>query len=125
MAIYLTIALGGSIGAIARYWLTTLVNQSIQTNYPLGTFLVNIAGSLMIGIFYVVFAEKVSLDVHWRPLVMVGFIGAMTTFSSFSLEALLLFEQGLYNTALLYIVSSVLLCVMATYAGMQITRLIF
>lgn len=125
MAIYLTIALGGSIGAIARYWLTALVNQSSQTNYPLGTFLVNIAGSLMIGIFYVVFAEKVSLDAYWRSLVIVGFIGAMTTFSSFSLEALLLFEQGLYNTALLYIVSSVLLCVMATYAGMQITRFIF
>ena len=125
MAIYLSIALGGSIGAIIRYWLTTLVNQASQTNYPLGTFLVNIVGSLLIGIFYVVFAEKVSLDAPWRSLVIVGFIGAMTTFSSFSLEALLLLEQGLYNTALLYVVSSVLLCVMATYAGMQITRLIF
>jgi len=125
MAIYLSIALGGSIGAITRYWLTTLVNQASQTNYPLGTFLVNIVGSLLIGIFYVVFAEKIGLDAPWRSLVIVGFIGAMTTFSSFSLEALLLLEQGLYNTALLYVVSSVLLCVMATYAGMQITRLIF
>lgn len=125
MAIYLSIALGGSIGAIARYWLTMLVNQASQVNYPLGTFLVNIAGSLLIGVFYVVFAEKVSLDEQWRSLVIVGFIGAMTTFSSFSLEALLLFEQGLYNTALLYIVSSVLLCLLATYAGMQLTRIIF
>lgn len=125
MTIYFSIALGGSIGAIARYWITTLVNQLSQTNYPLGTFLVNIAGSLLIGIFYVIFAEKLSLDAQWRSLVIVGFLGAMTTFSTFSLEALLLFEQGLYNTALLYVVSSVLLCVMATYAGMQITRLIF
>lgn len=125
MAIYLSIAIGGSLGAITRYWLSTLIQHTSQYNFPLGTFLVNVAGSLLIGVFFVIFAEKVSLDAQWRPVIIVGFLGAMTTFSSFSLEALLLLEQGLYNTALLYIVSSVLICLLAAFAGMQITRMLF
>lgn len=125
MSYYLAIALGGSAGAMSRYWLTNLVQDINRTDFPWGTFLVNVAGSLLIGIFFVVFAEKVQLDNQWRPLVIVGFLGAMTTFSSFSIEALLLFEQGLYNTALLYIVSSVLVCLFAAFVGMQATRLLF
>lgn len=124
MAFYLAIALGGSVGAVSRYWLTTVIQGSNQTSFPLGTFLVNVTGSLLIGVFFVVFAEKVSLDAQWRPIIIIGFLGAMTTFSSFSLEALLLLEQGLYNTALLYIVGSVLVCLLAAFAGMQITRLL-
>ena len=92
------------------------------SSFPLGTFSVNILGSFLIGVFFVVLAEKAQLAEPWRPLVTVGFLGAMTTFSTFSLDALLLFEQGHYNTALFYIVSSVALCLFAAFAGMQVTR---
>jgi CrcB protein len=78
----------------------------------------------LIGVFFVVLAEKLHLADQWRPIVMVGFLGAMTTFSTFSLDALLLFEQGHYNTALFYIVASVVLCLFAAFAGMQITRVL-
>lgn len=122
---YLAIALGGAAGAMTRFWLHSLAEAYNRSNFPLGTFLVNIAGSLLIGIFFVIFAEKTQLDAQWRPIVIVGFLGAMTTFSAFSLEALLLLEQGLYNTALFYILSSIIVCLLAAFAGMQVTRLLF
>jgi len=92
------------------------------TGFPLGTFAANVLGSFLIGVFFVVLAEKAQLSEPWRPLIVVGFLGGMTTFSTFSLDALLLFEQGNYNTALFYIVSSVALCLFAAFAGMQVTR---
>jgi len=125
MYYYLAIAMGGAAGAMSRYWLHSLVEGYNRSNFPLGTFLVNVGGSLLIGIFFVIFAEKANLDAQWRPIVVVGFLGALTTFSAFTLEALLLLEQGLYNTALFYILSSVIVCLLAAYAGMQVTRMLF
>ena len=125
MYYYLAIAFGGAAGATARYWLTTAVQGASRGAFPLGTFAVNVLGALLIGIVFVLLAEKANLDATWRPVIVIGFLGAMTTFSTFSLEALLLFEQGLYNTALLYILSSVVVCLLATLAGMQLTRLLF
>ena len=118
----MAIAFGGAFGAVSRFWLHTAVQRFNGSNFPLGTFTVNILGSFLIGVFFVVMAEKAQLSEFWRPLIMVGFLGAMTTFSTFSLDALLLFEQGHYNTALLYIVSSVALCLFAAFAGIQLTR---
>ncbi len=122
MNTYMAIAFGGAFGAVSRFWLHTAVQRFNGSNFPLGTFTVNILGSFLIGVFFVVMAEKAQLSEFWRPLIMVGFLGAMTTFSTFSLDALLLFEQGHYNTALLYIVSSVALCLFAAFAGIQLTR---
>jgi CrcB protein len=119
---YLAIAFGGAFGAVSRFWLHSAVQRINGSSFPLGTFAVNILGSFLIGVFFVVLAEKAQLSEPWRPLIVFGFLGAMTTFSTFSLDALLLFEQGLYNTALFYIVSSVALCLFAAFAGMQVTR---
>ena len=93
-----------------------------DSGFPLGTIAVNVLGSLLIGIFFVLLAEKAQIAEQWRPVIVVGFLGGLTTFSTFSLDALLLFEQGHYNTALFYIISSVALCLIAAFAGMQITR---
>lgn len=124
MYYYLAIAFGGAAGAISRYWLSTTVETFNGSEFPLGTFLVNVLGSFLIGVFFVVLAEKLHLVDQWRPIIVVGFLGAMTTFSTFSLDALLLFEQGHYNTALFYIAASVVLCLFAAFAGMQITRVL-
>lgn len=122
MTTYIAIAFGGAFGAVSRFWIQSAVQRFNGSSFPLGTFSVNILGSFLIGVFFVVLAEKAQFAEPWRPLVTVGFLGAMTTFSTFSLDALLLFEQGHYNTALFYIVSSVALCLFAAFAGMQVTR---
>ena len=122
MNTYIAIAFGGALGAMFRFWLHTAVQRFNGSSFPLGTFAVNVLGSFLIGVFFVVLAEKAQLSETWRPLIVIGFLGAMTTFSTFSLDALLLFEQGNYNTALFYIVSSVALCLLAAFAGMQVAR---
>ena len=122
MNTYIAIAFGGALGAVSRFWLHTAMQRLNCTGFPLGTFAANVLGSFLIGVFFVVLAEKAQLSEPWRPLIVVGFLGGMTTFSTFSLDALLLFEQGNYNTSLFYIVSSVVLCLFAAFAGMQVTR---
>ena len=124
MYTYLAIAFGGAMGALSRYWLSSAVEKFNGSGFPLGTFMVNLLGSFLIGIVFILFAEKFSLSDQWRPLIVIGFLGAMTTFSTFSLDALLLFQQGHYNTALLYVLSSVALCLFAAFAGMQVSRIL-
>jgi CrcB protein len=121
---YIAIAFGGALGAISRYWLHSAVQRFNDSGFPLGTFAVNVLGSFLIGIFFVLLAEKAKIAEQWRPVIVVGFLGGLTTFSTFSLDALLLFEQGHYNTALFYIISSVALCLIAAFAGMQISRVL-
>ena len=124
MYTYLSIAFGGALGALSRYWLTVSIERFNGTGFPLGTFMVNLLGSFLIGLLYILFAEKLSVADQWRPVIITGFLGAMTTFSTFSLDALLLFQQGHYNTALFYVLSSVMICIFAAYVGMQIARIL-
>ena len=124
MYTYLAIAFGGALGALSRYWLTVSIERFNGTGFPLGTFMVNLLGSFLIGLLYILFAEKLSVADQWRPVIISGFLGAMTTFSTFSLDALLLFQQGHYNTALFYVLSSVMICIFAAYVGMQIARIL-
>ncbi len=122
MSTYIAIAFGGAIGAVSRYWLYSAVQRLHDSGFPLGTFVVNVLGSFLIGVFFVLLAEKAQIAEQWRPIIVVGFLGGLTTFSTFSLDALLLFEQGHYNTALFYIISSIVLCLIVAFAGMQLTR---
>lgn len=125
MTLYLSIAIGGALGAMSRYWLAVQVNSATTSQFPWGIFIVNVAGSFLIGVAFIFFSEKVQLQEQWRPIVMIGFLGAFTTFSTFSLDALLLFQQGHYNTALLYIGTSVILCLIAVFVGIHAARLFF
>ena len=123
MSYYLTIAFGGALGAMGRYWLTTATERYNSGFFPVGTFLVNLLGSLLIGIVFVILAEKIQLAAHLRPLVMIGFLGAFTTFSTFSIDALLLLQQGFYTTAVTYIAVSVAGCILAAWVGIYVTRM--
>lgn len=121
----LFIALGGAGGALCRYGLVNLINQFHHGKFPLGTFSVNVIGSFLIGVMYVLIAERLSLSPDWRSILIVGFLGAFTTFSTFSLEAITLLEHGQLGNAFLYIISSLVVCLLMAWLAMILTRLVF
>ncbi|MBC54008.1 MAG: fluoride efflux transporter CrcB [Gammaproteobacteria bacterium] len=124
MTTWLAIAAGGAAGALARAGLMNLVASMLGSRLPWGTLLVNISGSLLIGLLYVLVSEKLLLSGEARALLVVGFLGAFTTFSTFSLDTVLLIQQGWLLQALAYMLTSVTICVLATWLGMALARLL-
>lgn len=125
----LMIAFGGALGAVSRYSLSTVVNSIVhqkfsQGHFPFATLTVNVLGSFFIGIMYVVIVENASIHQDWRNVAMVGFLGAFTTFSTFSLESITLLENGQILSAVSYILSSVVFCILAAWIAIFMTRLI-
>ncbi|MEM0952579.1 MAG: fluoride efflux transporter CrcB [Pseudomonadota bacterium] len=120
----LFIALGGAGGALARYGLYWLVHGAEPVRFPWATLAVNVVGSFLIGIAYVTIVERGLIHPDWRGVLMVGFLGAFTTFSTFSLESLALFEAGNHALALAYIGISLLLCLVSVWAGLSMMRLL-
>lgn len=118
----LLVALGGAAGAVARF----LVGRWSQTlslaQFPAGTFLVNVAGSFLIGMVFVMITERGQLHPDWRYVLIVGFLGAFTTFSTFSLETVALLERGQWGMALGYILATVMSCVLGCWLGMMALR---
>lgn len=117
----LSIALGGAGGALARYLLATRVHGLWGGPWPLGTLLVNVGGSLLIGVLFVLLQRQL-LHPDWRSVLMVGFLGAFTTFSTFALETVELLEAGQPQQAALYALASTLGCVLAAGSGIVLTR---
>ncbi len=113
------IAVGGALGALSRYWLVSLMGAS---RFPWGTFTVNVLGSCLIGVLYVLISEKAILSEQWRSLLVIGYLGAFTTFSSFSLDALLLLQEGRLLQAALYVLGSVALCLAGAWLGIVLMR---
>ena len=119
MLTYLWIAIGSALGGMARYACSTLVAQSVSGAFPWGTLLVNVAGSFLIGIFAVIGPPggRFALSPDARLFVTVGICGGYTTFSSFSLQTLDLIREGHVAAAGGNIAASVLLCLLAVWAG--------
>lgn len=121
---YLLVALGGALGAMARYWVYN-AGPFLGQKALWATFLINALGSFLIGVVYVVVTEKSGLAPEWRSLLSVGFLGAFTTYSTYSLDALLLLEQGQTGVALAYLLGTMLVCLVAVFAGLSLTRIVF
>lgn len=119
---YLWVGLGGFVGANARYALTGLVARRLGSGFPFGTLVVNVSGSLLIGLVLVLIVERFITDPAWRLLLVVGFLGGYTTFSSYSFEAIILIEQGQWGRAAAYVVGSNLLGLLACYGGIALGR---
>jgi CrcB protein len=122
MKYLLFIALGGASGAVSRHLLAYWVHEVWEGKLPLGTLLVNVLGSFAIGFVYVILVERQIFHAGWRDLLMVGFIGAFTTFSTFSLETIVLFESGHAIHALIYMFGSAIICVVMAGLAMHLTR---
>jgi len=121
---YLWVALGGATGSVARYWLAAAVAALTGPRFPWGTLLINVGGSFVIGWFGALSAEPGPLVVSpgMRLLVMVGFCGGFTTFSSFSLQTLELLQAGEVLQAGAYILGSVALCLLFVWFGVFLAR---
>ena len=117
------IALGGALGSVARYLLGESVTAVMGEAFPWGIFSANVIGSLLIGVLFVLLVEQQPQTGLWRSLLMVGFLGAFTTFSTFSLQTLSLIETGRWLTAGLYSFGSLLTCLIAVGIGVWVTRM--
>ena len=118
----LAIAVGGALGAVTRYLMGESVSLWLGTDFPWGILLVNVLGSLLIGVLFVLLVENHPGNTIWRSLLIVGFLGAFTTFSTFSLQTLALLETGRWLAAIAYSFGSLLLCLVAVFAGVMISR---
>jgi fluoride exporter len=114
---FLAISLGGVLGANARYLVTVYVAERLGTAFPYGTFIINVTGSVAIGFFLTLVTERYSVDPMWRLFFATGFLGAYTTFSSYTFEAAQLARDGAYGLALLYLVGSVVVGMVGVFAG--------
>lgn len=121
MKYLLFIALGGATGAVSRYLLSSWAHALWEGKWPVGTLLVNMLGSFCIGVVFVLIERQV-LHPDWRSVLMVGFLGAFTTFSTFSLESIALIENGHTAHALGYMAFSVVSCVLMAGLSIQLTR---
>jgi CrcB protein len=118
----LAIASGGAVGAVLRYWAASAVNSRLGPGFPYGTLTVNVLGSLVIGFLYIWLIERMSSGPVLRAFLMIGLLGAFTTFSTFSIETLNLLESGQLVKALLNVLVSVVICVTAAGLGVLTAR---
>ena len=118
----LAIASGGAAGALLRFWMSGWVHSLAGRNFPYGTLAVNVSGSLLMGFFYALLLERLASGSEWRALLLIGLLGAFTTFSTFSIETLNLLEQGEPLKAVANIFLSVTLSLLAVWVGVIVGR---
>ena len=118
----LAISIAAIVGANLRFLLSRLAAREFGPAFPVGTLVINILGSFIVGFFVIWTSERVLVDPRWRLLVVIGFCGSFTTFSSYAFETMAYFEQGQWGLMLTNILSSNLLCLGGALAGMVLAR---
>ena len=116
------VALGGSVGSATRYLVSVWAAGRLGTDFPYGTLIVNIVGCYIIGLFMILATEKLLLPNHWRLLVASGFLGGLTTFSTFGAETFSMAESGHWGLAGGYAAASLVGGLLAVWAGFAIHR---
>lgn len=120
----LAVAIGGACGATVRYLINFLPVQNLFGKFPFHTFFINVSGSFLIGLLLIVFNDKWVAYENLRIAVLIGFLGAFTTFSTFELEIWQLIEENQYPTAFAYLLASVLLGFGGVFAGIWLGKLV-
>lgn len=118
------IAAGGAAGAVSRYLVDTIVSERFAGAFPLGTLVINMSGSFLLGLLFALAVDEARLPSEVRPALMIGFLGAYTTFSTLMLESWRLVEDGALALAVVNLAGSMVLGVVAVVAGMAIGRAI-
>lgn len=125
MMAVLSIAAGGALGAVARHFVNVGAVAVFGLSFPWGTLIVNIAGSFLMGVLIGLLNHTGYVPQAWRAFLAVGFLGAFTTFSAFSLDTVTLYERGDLIMAVSYIGASVVLSIAGLFAGLFLIRTIF
>ena len=122
----IAVAVGGACGAVVRFLMSAGLYQWLGRGFPYGTLAVNVIGSFLIGLLTeALFMQRVTIALEYRAAILVGFIGAFTTFSTFALETIYLLEQGGLTKAMLNIAASVMGCLVAVWIGLLCGRSLF
>jgi CrcB protein len=121
---FLAISVAAIVGANLRYLLSRFAVKELGPVFPYGTLLINVAGSFIVGWFVIWTTERALVDPRWRLLVVIGFCGSFTTFSSYAFETMAYFETGQWGLMLANILTNNLLCLGAALAGMAVARVL-
>lgn len=119
---FLLISAGAILGANARYWIADWASQKIGTGFPYGTLIINFTGSLLLGFFLTLATEKLMIDPRWRLMVSVGFLGAYTTFSTYTFESFNLISKGQWLPGLINLIGSSILGLIAVGIGVYLGK---
>ena len=122
MSIYLAIAAGGSLGAVSRYWMSASTYQWLGQGFPYGTLMVNLLGSLVMGFLSVLLVHRFHVSEEIRIGLLAGFLGSFTTFSTFAMDTLQLAGNEALLRAIIYILFSVVLCILGAWAGLFVAK---
>jgi fluoride exporter len=117
MTVYLAIALGGSLGAVCRYWVSSSTYAWLGAEFPFGTLMVNITGSIMMGFLALLLTEKIAISEELKFAILVGFLGSYTTFSTFALDALNWLHNGAWMKVAAYMLMSVFGSLLGVWIG--------
>jgi len=120
----LMVAIGGGIGAAARFLVSGWAAERFGGSFPYGTLIVNVAGCLIIGVVMGLVTERIIVNPYWRLLLTTGFLGGLTTFSSFGYETLKLAEDGAFGLAAWNILLNVMPGLMATWVGIALSKMV-
>jgi len=119
---FLAISVAAIVGANLRYLLSRLAALELSSVFPYGTLFINIVGSFIVGFFVIWTTQRALVDPRWRLLVVVGFCGSFTTFSSYAFETMAYFEQGQWGLMLANVLTNNILCLGGALAGMALAR---
>lgn len=121
---YMYIAVGGAVGAIARFWVDSAVASRLGTRFPYGTFVVNMTACVIIGFSLTFLAKRTDLNPAWRFLIPIGFVGAYSTFSSYEWETVSILRNGEFSMTALYVFGSLFLGLVAIWFGILLAEII-
>lgn len=120
---WLAVAAGGVLGALARYGINVLLAPASAGRFPFATLTVNVLGCMLVGVFYVLIVERAQLAPLWREFLMIGILGAFTTFSAFALDSVGLWQNGQPLLAALNVGANLVLCLGGAASAIAVTRL--